>query len=477
MVKSGYVLAGFETLTSIIGNFVLGLRERFNDNFTPQDISKFLSSTCSGFLHSYGQNFPNKKKYDKYNANEALMYKRCRDMGIFDNCTFIVDSGGFQISTGQLSRVESDLLYHKYYEFLEEYSSVYNLAFILDVPPGPGCEIFKDFKDVYDLNLESYQRAKNLPEEIRKKIIYVHHFRTPMLWDIYTRIMRDHDMFNSFEYHGTGGIVANMASDMSIPCIIYVLPLIPLINECKKFGRKYLNFHILGGANFRDVMFYELFKECIKDVHDIDLNITYDSSSPYKQVMHARFVYSKDNFGNIRKLNIKSKNLDYRFSMNYKNVSVETELQNMLNNLADKWGWKRIDVDGVYGMYADRSGDMVQTFHPDVKAYATLYSLNLYSEIQEDMRKVAKDIYELYKADDIYALSEKCSYVTRFLNQGNLSKKQGVKSTSIANSLTMLKNLDEDYCKYIITKSLSKDEFKDLNEKTKVDLFNGDGIL
>jgi hypothetical protein len=471
MVKSGYVLAGFETLTSIVGNFVLGLRERFDNNFTPQDISKFLSSTCSGFLHSYGQNFPNKKKYDKYNANEALMYKRCRDMGIFDDCTFIVDSGGFQISTGQLSRVESDLLYHKYYEFLEEYPDVYDKAFILDVPPGPGCEIFKDFKDVFNLNLESYERAKNLPDEIRKKIIYVHHFRTPKLWEIYTKILREYDMFNSFEYHGTGGIVANMASDMSIPCIIYVLPLIPLINECKKVGRKYLNFHILGGANFRDIMFYELFKECIKDVHDIDLNITYDSSSPYKQVMHARFLYSKDNFGNIRKLNIKSKNMDKRFIMSYKDTTVTEELQNILNDMAVKWGWKKIDIDGVYGMYPDRSGDMVETFHPDVKAYATLYALNLYSEIQEDMRQVVKRIYPIYKAGNTFEFCNACVEVTRFINQGSISKKQVIKAYSISNSLDMLARLDEDYCKYIIDKSLSKDEFKDLDEKTKVDLF------
>jgi hypothetical protein len=473
MIKSGYVLAGFETLTSIVGNFVHGKKPRFDNNFTPADISKFLSNTCSGFLHSYGQNFPNKKKYDKYNKIEADMYDKCRAMGIFDDCTFIVDSGGFQISTGQLTRTESDLLYKMYYEFIEEHHHVFQKAFILDVPPGPGCEIFKDFTDVCKLNLDSYQKARSLPDEIRKKIIYIHHFRTPQLWDIYTSIMRENDMFNAFEYHGTGGIVANMASDMSIPCIIYVLPLIPLINECKKFKRNYLNFHILGGANFRDVMFYELFKECIKQEHNIDLNITYDSSSPYKQVMHARFIYTRDKFGNIRKLNIKSKNLDKKFALHnmQRDITVVDEFQEGVNRLADKWNWKRINVDGLYGMYEDRSGNMVETFHPDVKAYATLYSLNFFAEVQEEMRQTVQRIYPIYKDGLTFEFNSICEGLTRLINQGSVSKKQLIKAQSISNSLDMLRNLDEEYCKYIVVKGLAKDEFKELNERTKVDIW------
>ena len=174
------------------------------------------------------------------------MYQRCKDMNIFDGCTMIADSGGFQISIGRLSRRESDLLRVMYYDWIEEYHHLLDKAFILDIPPGPGCEIFHNFYDVYKLNLESYERARALPDEIRKKIIYIHHFRTPQLWDIYTKIMRDNEMFPMFEYHGTGGIVANMSSDMIIPCIIYVLPIIPLLNEAKKYGRNYLNFHVLG---------------------------------------------------------------------------------------------------------------------------------------------------------------------------------------------------------------------------------------
>ena len=70
MVKSGYILAGFESLASILNNYMLGKNGRFYDNFTRDQISDFLGAICSGFLHSYGQNFAGKKRYKNYNKNE-----------------------------------------------------------------------------------------------------------------------------------------------------------------------------------------------------------------------------------------------------------------------------------------------------------------------------------------------------------------------------------------------------------------------
>lgn len=466
MARSGYILAGFETLATIIDMFIDGRRGKYEDNFTRPDISRFLADTCSGYLHSYGQNFPNKKKYGKYSQTEADMYRQCRNMGIFDNCNLVVDSGGFQISVGQLSRRESDLLLNNmYYDFLTDHYDVYDSAFILDVPPGPGCEIFHNFQDVYELNRQSYNKAKELPEHVRKKMIYVHHFRTPALWEIYTKILREDGMFAAFEQHGTGGIVANMASDMSIPCIIYVLPLIPLLNEAIKHGRSYLNFHILGGANFRDVLFYELFKITVKKYHNIDLNITYDSSGPYKQVMHARFLNVKDDQGYMRKMDIKSKNLDMKFM---REETIMERYQKIMDDMSDQYGFKRLDIDGVYGMYPNRSKVMTETFHPGVKAYSMLYALSVYPMIQEQMREFAHRVFPIYDSGDLAEFYQECFDITRHINQGKLTKKQRIKAYSIPRSLDMLKSLDEDYCLHLVNKFLSKDEFTELNGRKGV---------
>ncbi len=463
MANSGYVLAGFETLATIVDNFILGKRGRWNDNFTRPQISEFLAKSCAGYLHSYGQNFAKKKKYGKYNETEANMYRKCRDMGIFDGCKLIADSGGFQISMGRLTRRESDLLMVMYYEWLEQYHDVLDKAFILDIPPGPGCEIFHCFDDVYELNLQSYERAKNLNDELRKKMIYIHHFRTPKLWEIYTRILRENEMFPEFEYHGTGGIVANMSSDMMIPVIIYVLPIIPLLNEAKKYGRNYLNFHILGGANFRDMFFYEFFKIVVKQHHNIDLNITYDSSGIYKQVMHARYIHVPGEAGNIEKMDIKSNNLKMQLHKNKTGVvgdTVEDRFQELLNECSDTHGFKHVSVDGVYD-------DQTKTFHEDVKTYSILYTLGRYSEIEDQMKEYVKQLYPLYEQGELSEFYRQCSAVTKMINQGKLTKKQKTKTHSISRSLDMLVSLDEDYCKFLVNKFLAKDEFFDLDSKKR----------
>ena len=458
MVKSGYILAGFESLASILNNYMLGKNGRFYDNFTRDQISDFLGAICSGFLHSYGQNFAGKKRYKNYNKNEENVYNKCRSWGFFNSSNLIIDSGGFQISVGRLTRAESDLLGKMYYEWIENHHHVIERAFILDIPPGPNCEIFKTFKDVYDLNLESYNRAKELPDDVREKMIYIHHFRTPQLWNLYTKILREDNMFGSFQHHGTGGIVANMSSDMVIPCIIYVLPIIPLLNEAKKCGRDYLDFHILGGANFRDVTFYELFRKVVLEKHNIKLNITYDSSGLFKSLMIGRYLWVDHPDGYIQKMDLRTPNINNMFS---KTIRVNEQLQIVLDNFADKMNFKKIKVGEIYD---PKTG----TFYEDVKVYSMLYMLWQWAEVQERSRKIADEIYPLYSSGETEEFTNKCAKLTRNLNSGKMTKKGVKKASSVSRSLDMLAQLDEDYCKFLVDKFLSKDEFNDLNDQTEV---------
>ena len=291
-MSSNYMCAGFETLATLMDLFVES--DKYNKHFTRSSAHEFFKNTCTRFLHSFGQNFKNVKKMDRYMRNEVFEFEYCRAMGYFDDMEFIVDSGGFQISTGRLDRKESETLYNMYHKFLEEHNNIIDKAFVLDVPPGPGCEIFNDFDDVYKWNKRSYDRAANYPDHIRNKMIYVHHFRTPKLWEIYGRLLKDEGMFEKFRFHATGGIVANMFTDIVIPITVYALPLVPLLNLAKKHGRKELHFHILGGAGWRDLLFYELFTIHVMKKHGIKLNITYDSSGIFKSLMIGRIIWSRD---------------------------------------------------------------------------------------------------------------------------------------------------------------------------------------
>lgn len=463
MIKqSGYVIAGFETLFSIVNNFILNTKNRFDNNFNKDDISKFFEKTCSGFLHSYGQGFRGKKSYKNYNKSEAKLFSICRESGLFENSNLIADSGGYQVSIGILTNRETKLLLSLYYEFLEEYHHVLNRAFILDIPPGPNCTIFKDFDDLYNLNLQSYLRAKNLPKEVRDKIIYVHHFRSPELWRIYMKILREYEMFDSFKYHATGGIVANMASDMAIPLLIYVLPIIPLLNECKKYKRDRLEFHVLGGSNFRDIFFYELFQLHVKKIHNIDLNITYDSSGLFKGLMCGRFVHVLDN-NQVTKLDIRSYNLNSRFKNNVKTLS---KFKEFIHNISIRHPYiKPIKINNIYDTKDDGS---TGTFYEEVKVYAMFGMLDQYSIVQEMMKNQARILYPLYEAGEFEDFNKASSKLIQSLNNGKVTKKQIIKSRNIIKSLDMLTNLDEDYCEYVIKTFLGKDEFTNLDPKQQI---------
>jgi len=453
-MASGYTVAGMETLATIIDNFILNKKNDFDNHFTREVISNFFGCVCNRFLHSYGQNFRGKKEYSTYNFKESELSRKCKQTEFFNKSSIIFDSGGFQISIGLLDEKETRILLENYYRFLVDYNNVYDQAFILDIPPGPGCKVFKSFNDVYKLNLQSYLTAANLPDEVRKKVIYIHHFRTPKLWEIYTKILRDNDLFSKFELFGTGGIVANSAGDSEIPCIIYVLPLIPLLNETIKHKRTKLDFHVLGGATYRDIFFYELFKFHVKKVHNIDLNITYDSSGLFKGLMIGRYFATLHD-DKIKKVDIRSCNLNMRFHDHLKTIDI---CRNLIHTLADKYNFKKISVTDLYD---EKTG----TFYEENKVYLMLYMLEFYLEVEILMREKSEKIYPVYESGDRESFIFEVETITRNLNNGKISRKQISKSNSIIKSLDMLTSLDEDYCKHIVQKFLSKDEFMNLTEK------------
>lgn len=449
MVRSGYVLAGFETFANYVDKFIRNIKGRYEDNFTREDIDNFTKTSCSGFLHSYGQGFGGKRNYKKYAKDKADLFKKCRGFGFFNDSHFITDSGGFQIATGQLDRNEAALLLKLYYEFLEEYYEVVDRAFILDIPPGEKCIAIQDFDDLYKWNFDSYIKAASLPDHVRTKIIYVHHFRSPRLWETFDKILKENDLYSYFDHFGTGGIVASMSGDVAIRYAIYVLPLVPMLNETIKHKRSHLDFHILGGANFRDILFYELFRIHVKKVHKIDLNITYDSAGMYKGLMKGRFIQILHD-GQIHKVDLRTTNLKMRFG---KTDTAEDTYKSALRDMALRNNFKPITTEEIYGPV---------TFWEEYRVYSMLYSIDIYSVMQTRMRELAEKIYNLYGNGEIEEFNNHIELATRNLNQGKITRKQTAKFESIAFSLDLLTNLDEEHCQYIVKKYLSKDEFTNL---------------
>jgi hypothetical protein len=447
-MKSGYTIAGCEILSTVIDTFFFS--PNFKRNFTKENIQNFLGNF--NILHSFGTNFGGRKEINKFINKEKRTLEYLKYIEYYNKSKLFIDSGGYNISIGTFNKEESNILYNVYYQFLINVVDLYDRAFILDIPPGNNCQIFNSFKDVYDWNLKSYIEASQLPNNVRDKITFIFHFRTPKLWDIYKKIMDDNNLFDKFNFHATGGIVANMITDLIIPCIIYVIPLIALLNRAKKSGRKKLNFHILGGSGFRDILFYELFKIHIMETHGIELEITYDSSGIFKALMIGRFIHIlKDK--SVFKTNIRTSNLNMRHeSSNMKIIDLYREA---LNGFADENGFKRINLNSIYD---PKTG----TFYEDVRLYNMLYVLSNYPKMEGILKQKAKEIYQLYKSNEMVKFNNEIELITRKINSDKITKKQKAKSSSIIRSLDMLTELDEDHCKYLINKFLSKDEFTEL---------------
>lgn len=458
MMKSSFILAGFEAFGRIVTNFMMGKKpDRWNQNFTHDDLAKYFDSTITGFLHSYGEDYAIRKNLKTYGKSQMKMLNRFLNTGLFKNVNLYIDSGGYQISTGKLDRYYSEALLDNYYDFTIEAKKIYDRSFILDVSPGENCVMFDCFDDVYEKNLRSYREASQLPDDVRSKMIYVHHFRTPKLNQIYTRLLRENNFYQYFDHFACGGIVANMSSDLKIPCLVYIIPLITLLRETKKANRDFLNFHILGGASYRDVLFYELFKEVVGRYHGIKLNITYDSSGIFRQIFIARYIHAVDDLGNIRKMNIKSDNLQRKF---YQNVTIQEKLDMILNGMARQYNFREIDI--LNGIYDEK------TMHEDVKVYTMLYIFSLYSELTTNFHKWASEVLDVYESGDNERFVDLCLDQTVKAAQGRYSSKVRHKTHSIGRSIDMLKNLDEEQCTYYIRKYLAQDEFSYLDKTCQI---------
>jgi len=457
---SNYVLAGFETLPNYF---------KVQNWLTAKDVNRFFLMTVHKFLRSFGQNYKGTTNHVK---GEVKILKDSLSFGIYDNCRLEIDSGGYQVSVGLIPRDDIPAFRKLLYEvFLPENVNLYQRAFILDIPPGPNCKVFESFDDIYRMNLESYQMAANLPKEARDKMIYIHHFRTPTLQKIYTKILRDNGFFDLFQYHGTGGLVANMTSDVQIPVIMSMLPLVQLLNEAKKYKRTSLEFHVLGGSTMRDVLFYPIFQKHIKKVHGIDVNIEYDSSGLYKGVMMGRTIPILDG-ASVHKLDLRESKLDFRF---LKNMSIRQQIANIMTEMCDDMDLPHPDkqiLDAVYydqkKVKKDGTVKITRTFEPSMRLYISLYYLYSYKKAEDRFAKLADMLYPIYESGDIGKFNRELEMVTRDVNFGKITRKQKAKTFSVSNTLDMLTALDEDYCNHLIQKHLAKDEFIGLDDSTKV---------
>ena len=455
--EGNYIVAGSDCFVALLGNFIdnHGGSEYFNDD----KIKNFLANNINRFLYSFGTGLSYKtKKFSKNHSKKiSTQVDTIVNRPFMTNTSTYIDSGGFQVAMGAIAPEDMPNFINLYHTFIKDNYNKFKYAFTLDLPPGPSSSdsIFNSYHQIEELNRLSYQTSANLPQEIKDKMIYVHHFRTPSIYDTWSKFMWEENLAKGYKKFATGGIVAGAASDITIPVIIYTIPLSEVLKYAMSQNLTQFNFHVLGGANFIDVFYHKLFSHHIKKVHNVDVTITYDSSAIFKALAIGRFIPVFRDDGILVKMDLKSNGLHLRFDSD---GTVQDKVYFLLNQIADNYGFRRLDpkTDPIYDVTRD-------TFTRSVHMYLILYYLRIYRELELISQQYVDVVYPLFQAGKIDEFDRKCMDLAQRFNQGKNTRKQRAKICSIYRSLQILTNMDREYNKFIIHKFMSSDDIASLD--------------
>lgn len=450
---TNYVVASGDCFNKQMGNFI----DKFGgDKYLKEpDINKFLLHNVDKFLYSFGSGLSYKRqKMGKSHVSKIIReVNKIRNRPFMKDTKLYIDSGGFQVAMGAILPEDMPDFINVYHEFIKNNRSSFDYAFNLDLPPGPNTNVFKSYEQLEDLNRQSYTMTSELSQEVKDQMIYVHHFRTPSLYKTWRKFLFEENLAKGFTHFATGGIVAGLESDLSIPAIIYTLPISEVLLYAKSINLKKFNFHVLGASNYIDIFYHKLFSHHIKQVHNIDINITYDSSAIFKALTVARIMPTLTENNTVMKMDIRSNILDLRFE---KNMTKKDTLFYMMNKLAEIYGFTELDRNNV-DIYDSETNSMTRVVH----MYLMMMNLRNFKQLEIMSEELVDKVYPYYTSGDIEQFDKLCFEHSRKMNQGKNTKKQKAKISSIAKSLNILTNLDCDYNEYLIKKFMSNDDPRD----------------
>ena len=453
-----YVVAGGINFIGQVSRRLKEIKDELNLEIPVESLKYCMSKVMSKILISYGQQLSKKNKTIKdkksYNKGALREINKVYDTPLIpDNFELFIDSGGYQISVGYLEKQEIFKFIDMYLDFIVENQDKYKYAFSLDIPPN---EItFDSYDDILKWNKDSYSRMVDLPNHIKDRIIYVYHFRTPKVNNIWQQILFESNLAVDLDIKrwGVGGVVAGLKGEDEIPYISYALPLSIITNFTKQQNKKFLHFHVLGGSTYRDVLFYEIAKLHIKNIHGIDVKFTFDSSGLFKQFMMGRFLDLLQDNLLVHKLSVTSSELDTR--NNAFNRKVKDILYNdVLKEISDYYNLPDISHLDIY---KPNNGPL----YKPVELYCCIYLLHFYYILQTQCNYLAKQYYYLY-LNNREEFDKLIFRLLQNLNRGKISKRLKSKTVAFSRSLDLLTDCNLDLVNGLIDKYMSKDEFKKL---------------
>lgn len=437
------------------------------DNIYHQIIKDFMKRTNSGYLWSFGNGLSDESKDNvkikgRYGAKYVQIFNQPRFLEVtkaYDITNLVMDSGGYQAQSGYLSVDDCYEFIDEYKYFIEHTYNKFRNFFALDLIPNG-----LTYDKLLDLNMKSYEALASLPEEARKKIIFVYHFFTPKVFEAWKTITDTY--FDKFgNYFAFGGLAANDTTSVVLPISVFAIGIVQIVYQAKKRNMNNIKIHVLGAASYRDVMMYQLYRAVIKEYHNIDIEITYDSSLVFKQVQKSRRInVIEPDFTNLL-LDLRENVLHakvLRHIPNTYDVYSTTEeimkenFENMLSFIDPKYSGLTKDIN-IYEEKEDGSGRSLS------RAFTILSILFCgwqYNALEEKCYNYVSKLMPLLRTKP-FEFYEELNQTLLKLNQGKLSYKFKDKIMYIRNTIDYLIALDPEMIENVVRENLSSCEIVD----------------
>lgn len=430
---------------------------RYPGYITPEALNHFLRTTANKHLSSigialHGARFGGVSRIGrKYVRKYASLLADSREKAFLNGCEVVVDSGGFDlIQQGRLPLTLFLDYIDFYHEFLLGHPKLFEMAFHLDLAPGYAHNPFPDERQMSSYNYVSYKKTAGFPPDVRQRMAYIHHFRTPAILRVWRRMLFEYRLADGFSVFSTGGL-ATSPEMTQLGCLAYVLPLIDILTHLR--GRQTqpdgFRFHILGDSDWKDLLAHAVLEKHLRTVFGLDVEITCDSSNLFKTVALARHTFSVCE-GQVFMLSLRS---DRLHTHHMDSGSQQALFYQAVNDALTPYGIRPLSP-GRNPIYV--GGIMT----PLAYLYAFMHQLHLFKVLEDQCREHAEIIYPLYRAGDYEAFERELEPLLGSLHSGMTTSRIPRYAQHISESLRLIERMDLDEVERLVRRLPEQKEFR-----------------
>jgi uncharacterized protein YihD (DUF1040 family) len=304
-----------------------------------------------------------------------------------------------------------------------------------------------------------------LPDDVRKKILLVSHFRTLNNFELYTKILYDDGLLTKFERFSIGGLV--IGDKTSLPVNLYTIGMLQIILGLKDNpDYKHIRFHVLGASNIKHVLFLYMLKYAIEDIFDVDISLSYDSASIFKGFQRAREieVLIDEDYG-IYKMSLKYK--DLKKIIPGVNKTIEEVFKTHINVMMHENGITDFDA-----FKHDIYECPTCPFTEEIRFPAAIYPVYEFKRADKYLQNVAKQLIGLYKTNFSEFVLELDKTLTKLNHKGKTNYINELRDSYITSLESLPKfNTIDDLKEFMYSYSSATDKEHYTKAPTWDDLF------